>query len=102
MAAIQGYANTVMTRYGTASFWVVTDVHMRIDTVASTASMTITLSGFVSQTDADAGVEPIGNYSFVMSQADFMTVFGGAQSTVQAAIVASDPAWAGATFVPAA
>jgi hypothetical protein len=102
MAAMGGYANTYTTPYGDAGFWVVTDLHMVIDVPTNIATMSVTLSGYPTQEAADAGMLSMGKYTFMMTQQQFVAAFTVAQPTVQAAILASDPAWAGATYVPPA
>jgi|SRR3954468_812977 len=102
MAAIGGYANIFSTPYGDASFWVVTDLHLVVDVQAGSATMSVTLSGYPTQAAADAGMLAMGKYTFVMTQEQFVAAFSSAHVSVEAAIVASDPAWAGATYVPPA
>lgn len=102
MAAIGGYANVYPTSFGDANFWVVTDLHMIVDVEGGAATMSVTLSGYPSQAAADASKMAMGKYTFMMTQQQFATSFSVAQPSVQAAILASDPAWSTATYVPPA
>jgi hypothetical protein len=101
MANFAGYANGYSTPYGIANFWIVSDFHFQMNNVSGLATMVITLNGFPTEADCTAGSQPIGTYTITLSQQQIFTMFGGAQPLMQAAIVASSPAWADATYVPA-
>jgi hypothetical protein len=102
MAAIGGYTNSFLTPFGNADFWVVTDLHYVVDVQTNTASVSVTLNGFPSQAEADAGMLSMGKYTFTMTPQQIFAVFSSAQTNVQAAILESNPAWANAVFVPPA
>lgn len=96
-----GYNNAYATAFGTANFWVVTSLHFDLDVPTAAGQMLITLSGFATVADANNRVQPMGTYSFALGAPQVQALFGGAQSLVQAALLASNLSWAGATFSPA-
>jgi hypothetical protein len=89
-----------MTQYGTANFWILTSLSYTCAPVQQAYSLVITLSGYTSLEDADAGASSIGTYEVTLSQTDIVNLFSGAQILVQEAITNSSAAWAGATYVP--
>ena len=98
--SVAGYINAYPTPYGEANFWIVSELSYTAATGA-----TITLFGYPTESDANTasilGTLPMGTYSFVLTPMQTATLFGGAQTLMQAAIQGSSAAWSGATFVPA-
>ena len=93
-----GYANSFPTPFGVANFWTISDLHFHADQ-AGDLMMSITLSGYPTETDANNEVTPMGTYVVTLSPTDIVAIFSGAQSLVDSAVTASDPAWAGATYI---
>ncbi len=102
MTVPAGYAftNDYPTPYGIANYWIMTDFHFTLDTIGGVTALNITLSGFPTLDDANNQAMPMGQYSFSMTPQDIQAMSISALPIAMVAIQASEPAWAGAVYIP--
>ncbi len=101
MTVPAGYAftNDYLTPYGNANYWIMTDFHFTLDTIAGITALNITLSGYPSLDDANNQAMPMGQYSFSMSPDDIQAMSVSALPIALVAIQKSSPAWINAAYI---
>lgn len=100
MSTLAGYNNNYPTPYGQGTFWVLTGLNFELNPKAGSFSMNMSLSGYPTADDANAGADPIGVYTFSLTMLQIVDIFSGAQSLVETAIQGSSSDWTNAVYVP--